>query len=197
MVASWLVEVFMSRLNSLEDNLSTITSHANASETSSDTIKSQLSAVNKQYQQFINKYKDDLDRKTTYEIISSHGRQNELLYYANSVNDYSYVLAYWVQREKWLEALDVLKRQTNPEMFYKYSSVLMANVGMETVDILMRQSNLNPRNLIPALLNYNKFTSVPLNQVGADSVILYAFTNIIQESSCALSSVCYPSTRKR
>jgi len=155
----------MSRLNSLEDQLSTITSHAHASQTSSDDIKAQLSKVKEEYQHFVSKYKGDLDRKTTYEIISSHGRQYELLFYANTINDYSYVLAYWVQREKWLEALSVLKRQTDPEMFYKYSSVLMANVPMETVDILMRQSNLKPRNLIPALLNYNKFTRVPLNQV--------------------------------
>jgi uncharacterized protein YacL (UPF0231 family) len=170
MVASWLVEVFMSRLNSLEDQLSTIASHAHASSTSPETLKAQLARVEEEYQLFVNKYKEDLDRKTTYEIISSHGRQHELLYYANSIQDYSYVLAYWVQRGKWLGALDVLKRQTDPEIFYKYSSVLMANVPMETVDILMRQSNLKPRNLIPALLNYNKFASVPLNQVCCHSV---------------------------
>lgn len=165
MVASWLVECFMSRLNTLEDQLSTITSHAAAGKSTEDEVKKHLKKVKEEYQQFVSSYKDDLDRKTTYEIISSHGRQYELLYYANTINDYSYVLAYWVQREKWLDALDVLKRQTDPEMFYKYSSVLMANVPMETVDILMRQSNLKPRNLIPALLNYNKFTRAPLSQV--------------------------------
>ncbi|KAI5804378.1 Pep3/Vps18/deep orange family-domain-containing protein [Geopyxis carbonaria] len=173
MVASWLIEIFMSRLNSLEDALSTITSHKNASVISPDTIRAQLSDLREEYHEFVNKYKSDLDRKTTYEIISSHGRQYELLYYANSVNDYSYVLAYWVQREKWLEALDVLKRQSDPDVFYKYSSVLMANVAMQTVDILMRQSNLKPRNLIPALLNYNKFTAVPLNQNQAVRYLLF------------------------
>ncbi|KAF8536894.1 Pep3/Vps18/deep orange family-domain-containing protein [Trichophaea hybrida] len=183
MVASWLVEVFMSRLNSLEDDLSTITSHAHASETSSDQIKARLSKVKEDYQQFVSKYKGDLDRKTTYEIISSHGRQYELLFYANTINDYSYVLAYWVQREKWLEALNVLKRQTDPEMFYKYSSVLMANVPMETVDILMRQSNLKPRNLIPALLNYNKFTRVPLNQNQAVRYLLYVIHQLGSEDA--------------
>ncbi|KAL7274549.1 tethering complex subunit [Rhizina undulata] len=164
MVASWLVEIFMSKLNTLEDGLSTLATHHSSSATSPSDIESQISAVREEYQEFVNKYKTDLDRKTTYEIISSHGRKDELLYYASSVNDYSYVLAYWIQREKWLEALNVLKRQSDPEMFYKYSSVLMSNAPMETVDILMRQSNLNPRNLIPALLNYNKYTNVPLSQ---------------------------------
>lgn len=165
MVASWLVEVFMAKLNTLEDALSTIASHVGSSATSSSDIQSQLASCSEEYQEFIDKYKADLDRKTTYEIISSHGRKDELLYYANSVNDYGYVLAYWIQREKWLEALNVLKKQSEPEMFYKYSSVLMSNAPMETVDILMRQSNLNARNLIPAMLNYNKYTKVPLNQV--------------------------------
>jgi hypothetical protein len=164
MVASWLVEVFMAKLNTLEDALSTLASHASSSTVTPSDIRSQLTSVQQEYQDFINKYKSDLDRKTTYEIISSHGRKDELLYYANSVLDYGYVLAYWIQREQWLEALNVLKRQSDPEIFYKYSSVLMSNAPMETVEILMRQSNLNPRNLVPALLNYNKYTKVPLNQ---------------------------------
>lgn len=155
----------MSRLNSLEDALSTISANASASATSSDTIRQQLASLNAEYQDFVLKYTNDLDRKTTYEIISSHGRERELLFYANIVNDYTYVLAYWVQREKWMEALDVLKKQTDPEIFYKYSSVLMAHAPVQTVDILLRQNNLEPRALIPALLNYNKFATVPLNQV--------------------------------
>lgn len=163
MVASWLVEVFMSKLNTLDD---AITTKAELSSGSEVQAKTQLDQIRSEYQEFVSKYKSDLDRKTTYEIISSHGRREELLYYATSVNDYSYVLAYWIQREKWLEALDVLKKQSDPEMFYKYSTVLMSGAPMETVNILMRQSNLNPRHLIPALLNYNKDANVSLTQVG-------------------------------
>lgn len=162
----------MAKLNTLEDALSTIASHVNSANTSSSDIQSQFVSVREEYQDFVNKYKSDLDRKTTYEIISSHGRKDELLYYADSVNDYGYVLAYWIQREKWSEALNVLKKQSEPEMFYKYSSVLMSNAPMETVDILMRQNNLNPRNLIPAMLNYNKYTKVPLSQVITPSLVI-------------------------
>ena len=161
-MSSWLIELFMSKLNALDDAIST---KAELNSGSEAQAKIQLDQVKSEYQEFINKYKGDLDRKTTYEIISSHGRRDELLFYATSINDYSYVLAYWIQREKWIEALDILKKQSDPEMFYKYSSVLMTGAPMETVNILMRQSNLNPRNLIPALLNYNKDATVPLSQV--------------------------------
>lgn len=163
MVASWLVEIYMSKLNSLDD---TITTKAELAEGMSPAdSKDQLSVVRREFQNFAMKYKDALDKKTTYEVISSHGREEELLFYATVVNDYNYVLAYWVQRERWEESLKVLKKQTDPEVFYKYSTVLLANVPVELVDILMRQSNLDAEKLIPALLNYNKLVKVPLKEV--------------------------------
>lgn len=162
MIASWLVELFMSKLNSLDDNITTkaqLTEKANTAD-----IKDELSVIRKEFGAFVVKYKADLDRNTTYEIISSHGREQELLSYATAIDDYNYVLGYWVQRERWQESLNVLKQQTDPVMFYNYSSVLMAHVATELVDILMRHPDLNPRNLIPALLNYNKANPVPLAQ---------------------------------
>lgn len=158
MVASWLIEVYMSKLNSLDDS---ITTKAEPSE-KSNTAESKVRA---EFQDFVTKYKSDLDRKTTYDIISSHGREEELLFYASTVNDYNYVLSYWVQRERWSESLAVLKKQTDPEIFYRYSTVLMAHAAIELVDIMMRQSHLDARKLIPALLNYNKDAREPINQV--------------------------------
>ncbi|KAF2141898.1 uncharacterized protein K452DRAFT_271778 [Aplosporella prunicola CBS 121167] len=162
LLATWLVEMYISKLNTLDDSIGT---RAELSEGMNTTdTENQLSVTRKEFQDFVTKYKSDLDRKTVYEIISSHGREEELLYFATVVNDYNYVLAYWVQRERWPESLTVLKKQTVPEIFYKYSSVLMANVPVEFVEILMRQANLDARKLIPALLNYNKLTQGSLSQ---------------------------------
>ncbi|QDS70037.1 hypothetical protein FKW77_003933 [Venturia effusa] len=162
MVAAWLVELYMAELNILDDTITTKAELAEGMNTAES--KNQLSSIRQEFQDFVAKYKADLDVKTTYEVISSHGREEELLYFATVVNDYNYVLSYWIQRDRWEESLAVLKKQTSPENFYKYSSVLMANVPVALVDILMRQSNLDPDRLIPALLNYNKITNVPLNQ---------------------------------
>ncbi|KAG5950848.1 hypothetical protein E4U53_004303 [Claviceps sorghi] len=153
-VASWLVEVFMAKLNSLDD---TILTQAELSENLNPAeSRKLLASVRAEYHEFVDKYKNELDRKTVYDIISTHGREGELLYFANAVNDYNYVLSYWVQRERWPEVLTVLKKQTDAEVFYRYSSVLMAHVAQETVDILMRFPELKPRSLIPALLEYNR-----------------------------------------
>ncbi|KAF2738624.1 hypothetical protein EJ04DRAFT_428532 [Polyplosphaeria fusca] len=171
MVATWLIELYMAKLNTLDD---TITTKAELSESMNTAeTQDQLSVIRREYQDFVAKYKSDLDKKTVYEIISSHGREEELLHFATVVNDYNYVLAYWVQRERWQESLDVLKKQTDHEVFYKYSSVLMAHVPVEFVEILTRQTNLEARKLIPALLNYNNITTAPLNQNQAIRFLLF------------------------
>ncbi|KAF1948705.1 hypothetical protein CC80DRAFT_430942 [Byssothecium circinans] len=171
MVATWLTELYMAKLNTLDD---TITTKAELSESMNTAeTQDQLSVIRKEYQDFVSRYKADLDRKTVYEITSSHGREEELLYFATVVNDYNYVLAYWVQRERWQETLDVLKKQTDPETFYKYSSVLMANVPVDLVEIMMRQTNLDAQKLIPAFLNYNNITKASLSQNQAVRYLLF------------------------
>ncbi|KAI8660600.1 hypothetical protein NCS57_01037800 [Fusarium keratoplasticum] len=173
MIAGWLIEVFMSKLNSLDD---TINTQAELSENLNSTDSQKLlESVRKEYRDFVDKYKNDLDRKMVYDVISSHGREGELLYFANAVNDYNYVLSYWVQRERWSEVLNVLKKQTDPEVFYLYSSVLMAHVAPDLVEILMRHSDLKPRKLIPAFLEYNRtFVGGPSAQNQAIRYLNYA-----------------------
>ncbi|OAA76367.1 vacuolar protein sorting protein DigA [Akanthomyces lecanii RCEF 1005] len=154
MIGSWLIEIFMAKLNSLDDTIGT---RAELSESLNATESQKLlQIVRKDFQEFAIRYKNDLDKRTVYDIISSHGREEELLFYANSINDYQYVLSYWVQRENWAKVLDVLKRQTDPEAFYRYSTVLMTHAPQETVEILMRHADLKPRSLIPALLEYSR-----------------------------------------
>ncbi|KAH6850069.1 Pep3/Vps18/deep orange family-domain-containing protein [Chaetomium sp. MPI-CAGE-AT-0009] len=176
MIAAWLIEVFMAKLNSLDD---TIVTGAELSDTLNPTqTREQLDSVRAEFQDFVNKHKSDLDQKTVYDVISSHGREEELLYYANAVNDYNYVLSYWVQRERWTEALRVLKKQTDAEVFYRYSSVLMTHAATELVEILMRQSNLNSRSLIPAMLEYDRNYKGPLAQNQAIRYLQYVVNQL-------------------
>lgn len=177
MMASWLVETFMSKLNALEDTIGTqaeISGTTNGAE-----AKRQLDNIRKEYQDFVKAYKKDLDKKTVYAVISSHGREEELLFFANTINDYDYVLSYWVQREKWSEVLNVLKKQDDPETFYRYSTVVLTNVPIEAVEILTRHADLKPRNLIPALLEYNRnVTNEPIAQNQAIRYLKYVVNQL-------------------
>ncbi|KAI0019011.1 vacuolar protein sorting protein-like protein DigA [Xylariomycetidae sp. FL0641] len=183
MVASWLVEVFMAKLNALEDS---ITMESEMAENgNSAQSRRQLDTVRKEFHDFVHKHKADLDRKTTYDIISSHAREEELLFYANAVNDYNFELSYWVQRERWTEALNVLKKQTDPDVFYRYSTVLMSHIGRELVEILMRHPDLEPRKIIPAMLDYNRNFSGTLFQNQALRYLQYV-VNQLQSTDAAV-----------
>ncbi|KAL9103496.1 MAG: hypothetical protein Q9163_001452 [Psora crenata] len=161
MIASWLIEIYMSKLNSLDD---TITTKAQLTEyTNTVDPTDERDAARQEFQDFVTRYKLDLDKQTTYEIIASHSREQELLFYATAIDDYNYVLSYWIQRELWQQSLDVLKKQTDPTVFYRYSTVLMLHTPTEFVEVLTRHDELDPVKLIPALLNYrNKSPSIPI-----------------------------------
>lgn len=93
------------------------------------------------------------------------------------MKDYGRVVENWILEEEWLKAIGMLNRQvsnlstillfnhmgfdlvfhhpmgqSSPELYYRFSSVLMHNAPKETVDSWLRQSSLDPRRLIPALL---------------------------------------------
>jgi len=87
--------------------------------------------------------------------MASHGRIEQLLYYATLIGDHERVISHWVQEKNYMVALEVLSKQESLETYYRFSPVLMENVPYETVSAWMRQPNLNPRNLIPALLKYD------------------------------------------
>ncbi|KAF2858156.1 hypothetical protein K470DRAFT_260077 [Piedraia hortae CBS 480.64] len=184
MLSSWLIELFMAKLNELDDTLSSKVEDSGNDSSQPDTKagKEQLPVVRKEFQDFVSKYKTDLDRRIVYEIVSSHGREEELLYYASVVGDGDYVVNYWIQREKWQDAMAVLKKQTDPNMFYKYSTTLMSAPGqaVQLVEVLMRQgTNLDAKRLIPALLNYNKLSggSISIAQNQAIRYLLFCITH--------------------
>lgn len=175
MIATWLIQIFMAKLNSLDDMVATKAELLE--DTDATGAQRELQSIRKEYQDFVARHTSDLDAKTVYEVIASHDREEELLFFANTITDYDYVLSYWVQREKWTEALTVLNKQSNPETFYRYSSVLMTHVPNGLVDILTRRSNIDPQKLIPALLNYSEGSSVPLNQNQAFRYLNFVVNN--------------------
>ncbi|KAJ8132855.1 hypothetical protein O1611_g767 [Lasiodiplodia mahajangana] len=183
MIATWLVEVFMAKLNSLEDTIAVEAEAAGDGNTAQS--RQQLDAVREEFHTFVDKHKSDLDRKTVYDVISSHAREEELLFFANAINDYNYELSYWVQRERWTEALNVLKKQTDPDVFYRYCSVLMTHAAHELVEILMRHAKLEPRKIIPAMLDYNRNFSGPLSQNQALRYLQYVI-NQLQSTDAAV-----------
>jgi vacuolar protein sorting-associated protein 18 len=176
MIASWLIQIFMAKLNALDDTVAT--KGELVEDTSTSGAEQERRNIKAEYQEFVTKHKSDLDAKTVYEIISSHDREEELLHFANVITDYDYVLSYWIQREKWNEALSVLNKQSNPETYYRYSNVLMTHVAAGYIEILMRRNNIEPQKILPALLSYNENAGdIPLAQNQAVRYLNYVVNN--------------------
>lgn len=149
LITGWIIESYMEKLDSLDDNVAA----AGSQET-----KDEFTNASESFRRFIQQYKNDLDKNTVYEIISSHGRKEELLKYAASINDSTFVLSYWIRAENWEEALHVLRVENDTKLVYKYATVLLINSPKETVNTWMRISDLDAVKLIPSLLRYTANT---------------------------------------
>ncbi|KAJ3096181.1 hypothetical protein HDU97_006164 [Phlyctochytrium planicorne] len=57
--------------------------------------------------------------------------------------------------KKWEKAIEFLSKQNNVELYYKFSGILFENAPAETVNLWMKEANINPRRLLPALLESN------------------------------------------
>ncbi|CAG8443951.1 10866_t:CDS:10 [Ambispora leptoticha] len=150
MIATWLVEIFLSKINLLEDKAA-----SGAGVEESESYKTEQKLLVDDFKTFLQTYKTDLDKRTTYNLIASHGRTEELLYYATLIGDHEKVISHWIAEKDYKQALDVLSKQGSVDIFYKFAPVLMENAPYETVSVLMRQTELDPQYLIPALLKYD------------------------------------------
>ncbi|CAG8446869.1 13007_t:CDS:10, partial [Dentiscutata heterogama] len=150
MIATWLVEIYLSKINMYED----LTASGAGTEDTSN-YKAEQGALEEEFKKFLEQFKANLDKRTTYNLIASHGRTGELLFYASLIGDYDKVISHWIQEKDYKQALDILSKQASIDLYYKFAPILMENAPYDTVNVWMRQPNLNPRNLMPALLKYD------------------------------------------
>ncbi|TFL06789.1 Pep3/Vps18/deep orange family-domain-containing protein [Pterulicium gracile] len=158
MLATWLVEFYLSKCNQLDDLI--------ASESVSqdvENLRTERSLLEDDLKQFFNTYKPNLDPHTTYELIQGHGRTDMYLYYATTVGDLERVIEHWVLEEEWSKALDVISSQTDLEIYYRYGPILLKRSPRETVDAWLRQPSLDPLRLVPSLLQLQHIPRDPLS----------------------------------
>ncbi|KAL1748553.1 Pep3/Vps18/deep orange family-domain-containing protein [Schizophyllum fasciatum] len=157
MLATWLVEFYLSKLNEMDDLI--------ASESVSqdvENLKTERAILEDDLRQFFETYKTDLDTHTVYELIQGHGRTDMYLFYATTIGDFERVVQHWTLEEEWAKAIDVISRQPDLELYYRFSTVLMRHAPQETVDAWLRQPALDPLRLVPALLQAQHAPRGPL-----------------------------------
>lgn len=67
--------------------------------------------IRDEFKAFLDTYHSFLHKSTTYKLMASHGRNEELLYYATIIGDHERVVSHWVVEKNWSKALEVLSKQ--------------------------------------------------------------------------------------
>lgn len=147
MIATWLLEIYLSKCNTLEDLIA-----AESATSDVENLHMERTIVEEDLKTFIKDYKANLDARVVYELILGHGRTDLYLYFADLNKDFGRIVEHWITEEQWAKAIEVLSRQDDLELYYRFATVLMRNVPKQTVEAWTRQVALEPRRLIPALL---------------------------------------------
>ncbi|KAF8213189.1 Pep3/Vps18/deep orange family-domain-containing protein [Mycena galopus ATCC 62051] len=158
MLATWLVEFYLSKCNELDDVV--------ASESVShdvDNLQAERVILEDDLRQFLETYKGNLEPETVYELIQGHGRTDMYLHYATVIGDFQRVIEHWILEEEWTKAIDVINRQTDLELYYRFGPVLMRQAPKETVDSWLKQPTLDPLRLVPSLLQLQHAPRDPLS----------------------------------
>ncbi|EKM61206.1 uncharacterized protein PHACADRAFT_247665 [Phanerochaete carnosa HHB-10118-sp] len=158
MLATWLVEFYLSRCNELDDLV--------ASESISQDVANfqmERTILEDDLRQFFETYKNNLAPAVVYELIQGHGRTDFYLHYATVIGDYTRVIEHWIMEEEWLKAIDALNRQPDLGLYYRFAPTLMRQVPKETVDSWLRRRDLDPLRLVPALLCLQHMPRDPLS----------------------------------
>lgn len=93
------------------------------------------------------------NRKVIYDIIASHGDNYNLTALTTLNEDYEDVLNQYIEDNELKDALETLKLQRKPDLFYKFAPVIMEELPRETIQLLIdRGKNLNAVKLLPTLL---------------------------------------------
>ncbi|CAO1622916.1 unnamed protein product [Sympodiomycopsis kandeliae] len=149
MLATWLVEIYLSKLDELEDIAA-----ANAASQDVENYGIELGIFDEELKQFFVTYKDDLDQNTTFTLISRHGRSDMLIHYAGVVHQYDRIVRHWIDVQDWQNALKVLDQQPNLNLYYRFAATLIRNDPVATVDSWIKRPDLDDCKLIPAMLQH-------------------------------------------
>ncbi|XP_055383073.1 vacuolar protein sorting-associated protein 18 homolog isoform X2 [Condylostylus longicornis] len=87
-----------------------------------------------------------------YSLIESHGDKLNLTNLTIANKDYESVVTQYINDGNLLKALETIKAERNPELFYKYCPILIETYPQKTIQAIIEQENLNPEKLIPTLI---------------------------------------------
>lgn len=156
MLATWLVEIYLGKINDLEDVAAAEEASQNV-----DNYRIEMDLLQDELKQFLVTYKDNLDRRTIFGLITKHGRAEFLLHFAAITGEHDRIVQYWIREEDWEKALSAITGQHSLELYYRFATTLIRHLPRQTIDSWTKQERLSPRKLIPAMALYKSIKGEP------------------------------------
>jgi len=161
-IATWLVEIFLNQLNELTDRvheLSNTPHEPNSVEACQlEQAEDKLESVQTEFRAFLKERRGDLHPATTFNLIASHGRNDDMVFFCDLIGEYDRVISYYFREHRYKEVLQAMEKlpPEDEELVYKLSPTLISTMPAETVDCWMKLKNLRPKRLFPALIHYEE-----------------------------------------
>jgi len=161
-IATWLVEIFLNQLNMLTDRVHELATGPQDPDGSTagklEVAQDQLEAVQSEFRAFLEEHKNDLHAATTFNLISSHGRNDDMVFFCNLIGEYDRVISYYFREHRYKEVLEAMEKLPagNEDLVYKLSPTLISIMPKETVDCWLKLKTLKPKDLFPALIHYQE-----------------------------------------
>lgn len=157
LLSSWIIWNFMKQLNDIDEKISL------EDQNDEKTLIARRNVLQDSFNNFLKSNIPSLDIPTVYQIITNQNRTHDLLFFANLIDDYEYMISYWIKHGNWYESLKILLKYPNPSTVYKYSTILLVSSPDATINAWMKIKQLNPVNLLPAILTF--FTNFQKNLI--------------------------------
>lgn len=122
----------------------------------------QKPALVNQFRLFLQKNYKHFDRATIYQIISRLNFHDLLVYYAELIEDYEYIIHYHLHAGEWAAALATLGRiffsDHDNAIIYETLTLLLTNYPQGTVELWLKLQGekFDPIKILPAILTYHK-----------------------------------------
>lgn len=178
-LSTWIVQLILRSIQVIQNRLRcdseidklVLSNDQNQSTSKGLKMNKTLKELNASLDQFLRSNHHILDSKTIYEIMANMDFPEKLIAFAELLQEYRFILNYYVQEEMWNEALRALvqlytkDKEEFMDAVQRTSTVLLINNPKDTVETWLRFSGINYETLLPAILSFNKNgDSVPFNQ---------------------------------
>lgn len=150
-LSSWVVELMLRMIYRSSSAVVTEDENSNSEQ-----------SLDKQFKSFLSNNYKHFDSITIYQIITGFNYPSKLIYYAELIKDYEFILKYYIELEDWTNLLKTLVKiytlndSKMLEVLYRKSTVLLVNSPRETVNTWIKFPSLDYERILPSLLTYNK-----------------------------------------